>query len=201
MKILKKKSRPGTFLMTVGILLVLSAVGLAGEQLWEAHQAGVKSQQVIEALNIREVDTQETADYQTYPEMEMPTIAVDSYRYIGVLTLPTMRLQLPIMEEWDYQRLDISPCCFSGSAYTNDMIIAGHNYIGHFGGLHRMAVGDKLSFEDVEGHVFNYRVGSVETLGALELDALASKEWALTLFTCDGSGYRRVVIRCEKISA
>lgn len=174
---------------------------MAGTQLWQGHQAGERSRQVVEAMDIPEAVYEKTPDYQVYPEMEMPTIEVTSYRYIGILTLPALNLQLPVMEEWDYQRLDVSPCRFSGSVYTDGMIIAGHSYAGHFGGLHLLSVGDRLSFEDAEGHVFNYSVGSVETLGAMELGALTSKEWNLTLFTCDGSGYRRVVIRCTRLDS
>ena len=65
----------------------------------------------------------------------MPTIEVDGNFYIGVLEIPDQELSLPIISEWNDTRLKQATCRFKGSVYLNNLIIAGHNYKKHFGGL------------------------------------------------------------------
>src|SRR5699024_11741520 len=56
------------------------------------------------------------------------------------------------------------PCRYVGSAYLDNLIIAGHNYWGHFGALHRLLAGDKIQFTDAAGNQFSYVVSRVEGL-------------------------------------
>ena len=71
-----------------------------------------------------------------------PVTMVGDYEYIGVLDLPALNLSLPIMSDWDYERLKMAPCRQFGSAATDDLVIAGHNYINHFGSLGMLKAGD-----------------------------------------------------------
>ena len=72
-----------------------------------------------------------------------PVTMVGDYEYIGVLDLPALNLSLPIMSDWDYERLKMAPCRQFGSAATDDLVIAGHNYINHFGSLGMLKAGDR----------------------------------------------------------
>ena len=40
---------------------------------------------------------------------ELPVVMLDGYGYVGYLELLTLELKLPVMAEWDYKRLKISP--------------------------------------------------------------------------------------------
>ena len=130
---------------------------------------------------------------------EMPTLELNGYRYIGYLDVPSLALSLPVMEQWDYDRLQISPCRFSGNLYEDDMVLCAHNYAQHFQALKYAPIGTELTFTDAEGRVFRYAVASFETLGPHDVALLVSGEWDLTLFTCNTSGQTRCVIRCDRI--
>lgn len=130
---------------------------------------------------------------------EMPTLELNGYRYIGYLDVPSLTLSLPVMEQWDYDRLQISPCRFSGNLYEDDMVLCSHNYAQHFQALKYAPIGTELTFTDAEGRVFRYAVASFETLGPHDVALLVSGEWDLTLFTCNTSGQTRCVIRCDRI--
>ncbi len=60
---------------------------------------------------------------------------IDGNYYIGVLTIPSLDLSLPVMEDWDDEKLKISPCRYAGSLYQKNLVIAGHNYQRHFNGI------------------------------------------------------------------
>ena len=137
--------------------------------------------------------------YEIYPDMEMPVLTIDGVDYIGILIVPSLGLELPVAGNWSYPNLRRSPCRYKGSAYSNDMIIAGHNYSRHFGGLKNLAIGEEISFRDVDGHIFQYQVDDIETIPGTAVEDMDAGEWDMTLFTCTYGGKSRVTIRCRKL--
>lgn len=138
-------------------------------------------------------------DYQLNPEIAMPTIRIAGNEYIGTLEIPYLDLSLPIISAWSEERLKTAPCRYSGSAYTGDLVIAGHNYRAHFSPLKKLPVGETLRFTDVEGNTFDYRAAEMEILEADEVDAMKTGDWDLTLFTCTYGGRTRYTLRCVAV--
>ena len=131
---------------------------------------------------------------------EMPVLDLEGNQYIGTLELASMGITLPVMSEWSYPKLKLSPCRFSGSIYQDDLIIAGHNYSSHFACLKDLNVGDEIIFTDAEGSEFFYMVSSQQLLDPMEIETLETGDWDLTLFTCTIGGKSRVCVRCERIN-
>ena len=50
---------------------------------------------------------------------EMLTAKVDGYDCIGILSIPVLELELPILTDWSYQKLKIAPCHYYGSYYDD----------------------------------------------------------------------------------
>ncbi|MCD8118469.1 MAG: sortase [Lachnospiraceae bacterium] len=143
----------------------------------------------------------ETADSETGSGTEMATAEIDGSAYIGILTIPSLGLELPIQSEWSYAGLKIAPGRYSGSVWTDDLVICGHNYTRHFGNLKYLEQGDPLYFTDVNGNVFAYEVEEVVILQPTDVEEMMSREtgeWDLTLFTCTIGGQTRVTVRCSR---
>lgn len=141
----------------------------------------------------------EIPDYMLNPEMDMPVKKVQGNYYIGVLEIPDLELELPIISQWSYNRLHTAPCRYYGSAYLDNMVICAHNYDRHFGRLETLGVGSPITFTDSDGNVFRYKVGSIEILKPRETERMKESEWDLTLFTCTIGGRTRVTVRCERV--
>ena len=139
----------------------------------------------------------EYPNYVLNPNMDMPQKNMYGYGYIATLSLPRLKLELPIMDKWDYHRLRIAPCRYFGSAYTANLVIAAHNYRSHFGRLTSMRLGDEVTLTDMDGNVFRYEVAEVTTLSPNAVETMTSGEWPLTLFTCTVGGQQRVTVRCD----
>ncbi len=189
-----------------GLLLLTAALFLTVYNIWDAWRADRASQDVVTILA---EEIEENADDPDAPraedqpeEREMPTIEIDGYRYIGYLYVPNLDLELPVMEEWDYDRLKIAPCRYSGSVYLDNMVIAGHNYRRHFSPLRWQELGTEIDFTDVEGNVYRYQISNVEILNPDQTEDLVkeSDDWDLTLFTCTIGGQTRHTIRCTRIN-
>ena len=202
--------RKGSGFILAGLLLIAAALLLTGYNLWEENRAADAAvevtQQLVEMIpQVTEPEipaeeiVPETPLYVTYPEMEMPAAKIDSDLYIGILEIPALDLELPIMSSWSYPKLKVAPCRYTGSAYTKDLVIAAHNYKSHFGRLGNLALGDRITFTDVDGNVFTYEVAAQETLMPTAIREMTSGEWALTLFTCTVGGSYRVAVRCDLV--
>ena len=212
---MKGKTRMGNILLAAGALFLTAALLLTGSNLYETYQAGQASerlsQEVFSRIESQSQDAdslsqavlaggeEETPEYLLNPEMEMPVEEIEGNGYIGLLEIPALGLSLPVMSEWRYQNLKLDPCRYSGSAYTGNFTIAGHNYSTHFGPIGGLNAGDSITFTDMQGNRFAYEVQVVETLEATAVEDMVSEEWDLTLFTCDLSGESRVTVRCLKV--
>ena len=199
-----KHQKKGTWLMTGGLLLIAAALFLTCFNLWDERRATNSAGEALrelEAVRPEEAEATEPGEaeipaYLLDPGREMPAVEVDGGRYIGVLEVPSLGLELPVMETWSYPNLRVAPCRYSGSAYQDDMIVAAHNYKTHFGQLKELRPGDEVRFTDTEGNVFRYAVAELETLGKYDVEEMTSGDWDLTLFTCTYGGQSRVTVRC-----
>ena len=199
------KRKAGKLLMTIGLLLIAAAFLLMVYNIWESKKAENMSEEILNQIkdgqdeNVSSDDADEKPLYEIYPDMEMPVLTIDGVDYIGILIVPSLGLELPVAGNWSYPNLRRSPCRYKGSAYSNDMIIAGHNYSRHFGGLKNLAIGEEISFRDVDGHIFQYQVDDIETIPGTAVEDMHAGEWDMTLFTCTYGGKSRVTIRCRKL--
>lgn len=188
-------------LMVAGALLVLSAAVLAGVNVVLDARAGSAAASVLEEFPVQ---AQAIDSSSLDPEASMPAVKIQDNDYIGVVAVPALDLELPVMSNWSYARLDIAPCRYSGSAYADDLVIAGHSYRSHFSPLWQLSGGEEVIFTDTVGNVFTYEVTSVETVQPTDIELMvgdpddADKGWDLTLFTCTYDSRARVAVRCSK---
>ena len=205
-------SKRGKLCTALGLLLLLAALGLTAYNLWRDAMASMSVDVVLGRLTptlssrqselppLSSGEALEEAfvpDYVLNPEMAMPEENIDGRSYIGVLDIPALGLSFPIISEWSYDALQIAPCRYSGSAYLDNLVIAGHNYRSHFASLPQLQPGDTVTFTDMDGNVFSYAVSSLETPSPYAVSDMTSGDWDLTLFTCTVGGQSRLAIRCD----
>ena len=197
------KRRAGDYVMAAGALMLAAALALTGFNLWDGRRAGEAAETVLAEMPEHTPrpspgpgDEAEIPDYVLNPGMDMPTVEIDGYEYIGTLSIPALGLELPVMDGWSYPALRVAPCRYLGSAYSGGFVIMAHNYARHFGAIGTLAPGEAVSFTDVDGNVFEYSVAETQILQPTAVDEMNSGGWDLTLFTCTPGGRTRVTVRC-----
>ena len=198
------RKQEGLLLITIGLLLIAAALFLVSYNLYDELRAEQSARQAVNKLeastNQEPLASDERTvipDYVLSPNMEMPVETINGIDFIGVLRIPALELELPIISEWNYPNLKTAPCRYSGSAYLNNLILCGHNYASHFGRLKTLSEGDIATFTDIDGNVFIYKMVERETLNPTDIEGMESGNWDLTLFTCTVGGQSRVTIRFE----
>ena len=194
----------------LGVICIIAALVIA----WRNSQderiamqsADTLSEQVrvsIEAAKAvyAEADNTVIPDYILNPDIAMPAVDVGGKQVIGEVIIPSQDLELPVQAEWSVKDAKNAPCRYKGSAYTDDMIIAGHNYKSHFQRLANLTIGDEVRFRDMDGNEFQYTVSEIQDIPGEDISSMSAGEWDLTLFTCTYGGRSRVTIRCTRLSA
>lgn len=199
MKVKKNKR-----IIWTGLLLIAAALLLIFYNIYEGFMAGRLASQMAEQLEefiFTDNEAKEGTEMQEYmwnPDMEMPVKIIDGREYVGVLCIPSLKLVLPVIGNWSDSNLKIAPCRYEGSAYQDNLIIAGHNYTAHFGRLGNMREGDTVIFTDMDGNVFTYKMTEWEILKSADIEGMEKGDWDLTLFTCTLGGKSRITIRFER---
>lgn len=206
------RDKSGRLLIVLGLVLILSALLLAGYNLADAGRAGETASRTAEVLvSAAEEHRAEFSpdkevpadpgeilipDHVLDPERQLPVVSLDGRDYVGIIEIPAIGLELPVIAEWSYGGLKEAPCRYSGSPYTGGFVIAGHNYTAHLGRISELRQGDEVLFTDMDGSVFSYTVSARETLPPRAVEEMTAPEWDLSLFTCTLAGTARVTVRC-----
>lgn len=200
--------------MLLGTALIFGALSLFTYNQHEAAEAEMASVNLLPQLMEVIEDNEDAAtepetyaqpvgtpiDYLDPSAFEMTEVEIDGYAYIGYLSIPKLELELPIMADWDYTRLRISPCRYTGSVRGEDLVIMAHNYASHFGGLSKLSEGDSVIFTDMDGIVTVYEVVAQDILDPHAVEEMTSGDFDLTLFTCTYGGKSRVTVYCDRAS-
>lgn len=196
---MKAKRGRGTVWINAGLLLIAAALFLSAYNEWESHEARDSARQVIAQLC--DALPTEAGEPTTLPDVrrEMPVKTINGRDYIGVLSIPSLELELPVISQWDYPALKVAPCRYSGSLYQDNLIICAHNYASHFGKLKELQPGDIVLFTDMDEHVVTFQMVERETLNPMDAEGMEAGDWDLTLFTCTIDGQTRVTIRFERV--
>lgn len=185
-----RQNKAGLALILLGVALIASALLLllynSDEDAEAGQEAAAMLQKVQEAI----------PEHSTEPA-KLTVTEVDGYEYIGYISIPTLELELPVMADWDYDRLKIAPCRHFGSPEEYDLVIAAHNYKNHFGRLGQLEAGDVVLFTDMEGGSNTYAVREVTRIAPTEVEEVRDSSWDLVLYTCTFSGETRIMAGCE----
>ena len=186
-----KKS--GVILISLGAVLILAALLLFLYNRSEDRRAGQEAESLLE-------DVRSSMAANAAPEPQEEPAEEITYDYAGVIAIPDLSMELPVIDRWSYDRLKVAPCRQSGAAPDGDLVIAAHNYKSHFGYLDRLQPGASVIFTDMEGTVYRYAVEEVRRLepeDAEDVSSVFSSEYPLVLYTCTPGGKARVAVFCQ----
>lgn len=204
--------RIGIGCIVLGVLFLLTSVGFVVYNNFEASEGEKASQTLLQDVQTLIYATEPQPEPEHIPEetqsqliqetepSQMQTIPVGNYDSIGILSIPVLELELPVLANWTYAKLKQAPCHYYGSCYTSDFVIAAHNYPSHFGRLSQLQAGDLVLFTDVTGTAHVYEVVLLETLSPTAIEEMITSGFDLSLYTCTPGGGSRVTVRCRAVS-
>lgn len=220
---MKTNKKAGIVLAVAGAVLLMAALLFALYNEYVDIRAGTASERILEEFrSVLEKQTEnapaqvlegaQSPDTDSFPDSKIThldtpdstpvsadrALTVEGYNCIGYLEIPILGLTLPVLDQWDYEQLNAAPCRHFGSVYTDDLVIAGHNYKRHFSYLTKLKPGDAVYFCDAGGVLHNYSVESVRYIDASNVDAVKDSDCPLVLYTCTFMGDIRAAVFCSR---
>jgi len=201
----KKRVKLSTWLIAVGSLAILTAGGLFAYNTYSEKEAAEFSVAQAEVLLSYIEEKEEKPEEQFIEDAVTGAVkkewvyTINGTAYIGVLSIPGLRLSLPVNSEWSYPALKRTPCRFSGDIESDTLVIAAHNYRQHFANISRLVPGESVKFTDADGAVHLYKVMLIEIVEPERTREVMYSGYDLTLFTCTYGGTARVVVRCARV--
>lgn len=186
----------------LGILFISVSGYMLASNIYIEDKAGKLAIEVLEEVeNKIEDNFQNDGEniIKNNPDVKK-SISFNGYDYFGTITIPALNIKLPIMNKFDYERLNIAPCVYYGSLETNNLVICGHSYKRHFKYLSNLKTKDNIIIKDSNGSEYLYEVEVIEVLKKTDISLMLESKFDLTLFTCTNGGIDRLAIRCNRIN-
>ena len=190
--------RFGIVCILLGVCCLLSAAGIVVYNKWDDKNAQKASQDMLQEIQ-QQIAEESDSENEEQHLQQMPVGEIKGYEYIGILTIPALEVELPVLTDWSYAKLKVAPCLYYGNCYEPDFVIAAHNYQSHFGRLSKLQAGDIVTFTDVSGNIYGYEVILIETLAENATKEMITSGFDLSLYTCTPGGGSRVTVRCNAV--
>ena len=214
------------FFLSVFLLCVLSSCYIYAE--YDRQKSEKVSQEIMANIAFEEPElVEETVvvvlnaafnsshDVDELVYLEMPDIpeiqtskAKDGTEYytIGIINIPKLNINYPILSETTESLLKIAPCKFWGPNpnQVGNLCIAGHNYRNSkfFSKIPTLEIGDIVEITDLANKTLQYEVYNkyiVEPEDTTCTDQRVNGEKQVTLITCTNDNKQRWIIKAREI--
>lgn len=127
------------------------------------------------------------------------------YKIIGIIKIPNIELEYPILETTNNTTMRLSITKFWGNGVNEigNLSLAGHNnYDGTmFGRTKQLEIGDKIELTDMKGITKNYIIyekfiTDPNNISVIETDEYGTRE--VTLITCSNGNKERLILKARE---
>lgn len=183
------------YLILLGVFSILLSLSLYIKDKYQELDTGKKSKEVLNKI-VNKININKE---EVLTNKDDIVVNISGYDYIGVINIPTLNIQLPIMSETDYERLSISPCKYYGNINTNNLVICAHAYANQFGKISSLKEDDIVIITDVSGNNHIYKTVLIEELTPKDVTAMIESSFDLTLYTCTDGSLNRIAVRLNRV--
>ena len=224
----KKKAFKFEFFLSVFLLCVLSSYAIYAE--YDRNKSEEVSKEILQEISYQdttklvdeevivvrlnaipeEKNVTTTQVVQIEQKIEVPDeqklTASDGtiYYTIGVINIPSINVNYPILSTYTDELLKIAPCRFHGPNpnEVGNLCIAGHNYKNSkfFSKVPNLQLGDKIEITDLSGRMLTYTVYDKFIVNPDELECtsqLTNGNKEITLITCTNDNKQRHIIKAR----
>lgn len=226
----KKKMYKFDFILSLFLVIVLCSVCIYAE--YDRNKSEAVSQEILSSMNENQIEDDTTAktidnilvvalDDTTEEELNdiqpvnkeqvIPNTYKDEkgniYATVGIIKIPKINVNYPILSETSDALLKVSPCKFWGPSNPNEVgnfCIVGHNYRNNrfFSKVPKLENGDKIEITDLTGTTVTYEVYDKHKVDPTDVSDTTQKtegKRVVTLITCTDDSKERVIVKATEV--
>lgn len=185
------------FFISLGIAIIF--IFILYFNIYTANQQEKISKELLNNYNLT------TLYQESSNTVAQETITYENPFVIGMIRIPTINLNYPILSESNSDLLKISLCRFAGPMPNEigNLCIAGHNYVDNrfFSRLHELENGDIVEIYDLNGSCIYYVIFDKFEVNEDDLSCTTQdvgENKIITLLTCNNVNGKRTVIQAKE---
>ena len=185
------------------ILLIISAIVLGGIIFNKQHEDFVYDSENKELVNL--FHEQEKENSKNDKENKQVDLKYKGYNVIGLIEIPAIDLEYPIIEKTTKLTMATSISRFSGGEINEygNVSLAGHNnYSGTmFGKNKKLKLNDSILLTDLSGRTIEYEIYDIFVTDPNDTKILETNDETkreVTLITCKNGRSERLIIKARE---
>lgn len=183
------------------ILLIIAAVIVAIfviRKFYKSSQTENSAKEVLEEIKVN-LNSQNSSENTIDAEL-------GGYKIIGIIKIPKINLEYPILEKTNVESLNISITKFWGNEINEigNVTLAGHNNLNGvmFGKIKKLTKGDIIELTDIQNITLKYEVFETEVIDPNDISCILPIENGrreVTLITCTNGRSNRFILKAKEI--
>lgn len=183
------------------VLLIIAAIVVAVfvvRKFYKSNQTENEAKSIVEEIK-ENLNTQNESE--AYIDAEL-----GGYKVIGIIKIPKINLEYPILEKTNTESLNISITKFWGNEINEigNVTLAGHNNLNGvmFGKIKKLSNGDILELTDIQNITLKYEVFETKVIDPNDISCILPIEEGrreVTLITCTNGRSNRFIVKAKEV--
>lgn len=202
----KKKLLMYKILIVILIIIAFVIVGIIMRKQYNDQVYDKENQELVSVFHKEQNEMKRNNSNNNNQEKQQIELKYKGYNIIGVIEIPAIELEYPILEKTTKTTMAISISRFSGGKINEygNVSLAGHNnYSGTmFGKNKNLKINDKILLTDLYGTTLEYEIYDIFVTSPNDTSILETKEKnkrEVTLITCKNGRAKRLIIKAREI--
>lgn len=187
-------------------ILIIVAICIIGIIIRKQYKDQVYDKENLEIVELFHKEEEKQLKEENKQESKKIELKYQGYNVIGLIKIPKIDLEYPIIEKTTKATMNTSISRFYGGEINEygNVSLAGHNnYSGTmFGKNKNLSIKDKIFLTDLTGRTIEYEIYEIFTTDPNDTSILETKDEKVrevTLITCKNGRSERLIIKAIEI--
>ena len=197
-----KKKVLDILLVIIGIIIILTIILITIKY---AKNAQNEQEMTNIVEQIKNTETSNSTDNKE-AEGNVTELEIEGYKVLGIIRIPKINLEYPILSETNKISMKKSITKFWGPNLNTvgNLTLAGHNNKDGtmFGKVKKLEIGDIIEIEDLNKNTVKYKIFDIYVIDPNDVSCVESigpNKKEVTLITCTNGNKNRLITKAREI--
>ena len=181
-------------ILLAGVLLISAVVAYFAVTAVRSSAAKKSSDQILDRINSMIPDPR-PGIVEEGRDTFMPVLSIDGTDYIGILTVPEYKTELPVASVWNEKESKRIITRYYGTLQENNLVLGADNAYGLFDFSKEITKDDRIFFTDTEGIIYSFIVEDVIHTNKISAEKLTYD--GLTIFIRSKASSNIIIVYCK----
>ena len=188
-------------ILIILIIVAIILTALVIKKHVESNRTEKQAQTVVQEIKNKEMTNPEQIDVIQEIDAE-----IEGYKVIGIINIPKIGIEYPILEKTDKTSLNLSITKFWGEKINQkgNVVLAGHNNLNDrfFGKINKLENGDIIELTDSQMVTVKYQVFRTYVIDPNDIAYILPEDEnarEVKLITCTNGNKNRLIVKAREI--